>query len=29
MARFSEVRASLLNWVANAEERFNVDQYMQ
>jgi len=29
MARFSEVRAPLLNRVANAEERFNVDQYMQ
>jgi len=30
MARFSGVRASLLNRVANAEERFIVDhQYMQ
>jgi len=29
MARFSEVKASLLKRVANAEERFNADQYMQ
>jgi hypothetical protein len=29
MDQFSGVRASLLNRVANAEERFNVDQYMQ
>jgi len=29
MARFSEIRASFLNRLANAEERFNVVQYMQ
>ena len=29
MARFSEVRASLLNRVANTEDRFNVEQYRQ